>query len=56
MLEHAASPILATPQENDLMIGESHHSTHTRLSQSSKNQQVFDTNINVSKASAHSQA
>jgi hypothetical protein len=53
---HAALPILAIPQENDLMLGESHHSTHTRLSQSSKEQQVFDTITNVSKVSAHSQA
>jgi hypothetical protein len=49
-------PILAIAQENDLMLGESHHSTHTRLSQSSKDQQVFDTITNVSKVSAHSHA
>jgi hypothetical protein len=36
LLEHAASPILAIPQENDLMLDKPHHSTHTRLSQSSK--------------------
>jgi hypothetical protein len=38
------------------MLGELHHSTHTRQSQSSKEQQGFDAITNVSKMSAHSQA
>jgi hypothetical protein len=54
ILEHTALLILAIPPESVPMLGESIHSTHTRISQSSND--CLNANSNGSKALVHSQA